>query len=254
MSSNFSKISVCILTKNAEKTIESTLRALILFEEVIVLDNGSTDGTIQKSKAYANVRLFEVPFIGFGPLRNQASSLAKNDWIFALDADEIPSLGLLEEIRHLNLDTEVVYSISRHNFYKNKHIKGCGWSPDRVVRLYSKSKTAYQNAAVHESVCTQNRSIQALQFPLLHTPYTVVSDFLRKMDLYSHLFAQQNRGRKVNFATALLHGFAAFFKSYVLKKGFLDGMEGFEISFYNANTCFYKYLKLREINLESKDV
>ena len=238
-------ITVCILTKNSAASLGRTLESVRAFPEVVILDNGSTDKTLAIASAYPNVKIHQAPFIGFGPLRNKAAELASNDWILALDSDEIVSPSLASEIFSLKL--EQAYLIPRHNFYNGKRIRGCGWDPEAVVRLYDRRETRYSDAAVHEALLVSPRQAFRLKSPLLHTPYRSTSDFLAKMEHYSTLFAQQYAGkRKSSFAKALGHGAFAFFKSYLLKRGWLCGKEGFIISFYNGSTAFYKYLKLAE--------
>lgn len=243
-------ITVCILTKNAEETIQSTLDSVRTFPEVLLLDTGSTDATLRLSRQYPNVTIQETPFCGFGPLRNQIASHAKNDWILALDSDEVLSPALIEEIKALDPTPPCAYTIERHNFYNGKRIRGCGWSPDRVARLYHRKHAEFSPAFVHESL--QTNHLRPLEAPLLHTPYRSTADFLAKMQHYSTLFAKQNKGKKhSSFKKALGHAAFAFFRSYLLRRGILDGAEGFTISLYNANTAFYKYLKLNEENLLS---
>jgi glycosyltransferase involved in cell wall biosynthesis len=242
-------ISVCILTKNNASTIQKTLESTLSFPEVVILDNGSTDVTLQIAKQFPHVRIFLSPFLGFGPLRNQAASLAKYDWILALDSDEILSAHLADEIKTLYLKKEYIYSLPRHNFYGNKQIKGCGWHPERVARLYHRLVTSYCNSSVHESVLSKGLTVMPLKHPILHTPYRSTFDFLTKMQHYSTLFAEQHRHKKKSsFFLAISHAVFAFFRSYFLKRGLFDGKEGWIISVYNANTTFYKYLKLKELN------
>ncbi len=241
-------ISVCILTKNCALTLPATLDSARQFNEVIVLDNGSTDGTLEVARKYPNVRVHSTVFTGFGALRNEAASLAKNDWIFQLDSDEVLSPPLLEEIRALPLEAPCAYRIPRHNFYNGKRIYGCGWGGDTVVRLYHKRACTYSPALVHESLVYDGSTL-SLHSPLLHTPYRTVSDFLSKMELYSDLFAKTHRGKRHSSTlSALGHAVFSFFKGYVLQGGFLSGAEGFFIAHYNATTAFYKYQKLAEIN------
>lgn len=240
-------ISVCILTKNSAVTLRATLESVKTFSEVLLLDNGSTDDTLSIAKSFSNVRICQAPFIGFGPMRNQAAELAAYDWILALDSDEILSPSLIQEISTLKLEPKSAYLIPRHNFYNGKRIKGCGWDPEAVVRLYHRKTTTFSDAPVHESLITKNVQIVALKSPFLHTPYRSTADFLAKMQHYSTLFAQQYQGKKrSSFGKAVGHGLFAFFKSYFLKRGWMCGKEGFIISFYNGNTAFYKYLKLAE--------
>ncbi len=238
-------ISVCILVKNGEKTIQKTLDSIVSFPEVIVLDTGSTDKTLAIARQYSNVRIEQAPFTSFGVLRNELALMAKNDWIFALDSDEVVSPLLLEEIQGLSLDPAYAYEMRRENYYNEKRIRGCGWSPDKVARLYHRQRTQFSSDRVHESLETKERLL--LKGPLFHTPYLSTSDFLKKMEHYSSLFAEQHRGkRKSSVTKAVGKALFTFFRSYLWKRGFLDGKEGFLISFYNANTAFYKYIKLAE--------
>lgn len=238
-----------MLTKNAERAIGRTLSALLRFPEVILLDNGSTDKTCDTAKRYPNVKIYTSPFIGFGPLRNLAASFASNDWIFALDSDEVPSPSLIDEIFALTLDEMSVYSVARHNFYNGKWIRGCGWHPDRVDRIYHRKKACFKEVQVHESLEMKGLTRKKLLFPLEHTPYLTTSDFLKKMEHYSTLFADEHKHKKgSSYSKALFHSAFTFFKSYILKRGIFLGKEGFIISLYNANTAFYKYLKLLESN------
>lgn len=240
-------ISVCILTKNCAKTLPASLESVRSFPEVIVLDNGSTDDTVQIARAYPNVRVFLSAFLGFGPLRNHAAHLAQSDWILALDSDEVLSPSLIEEIKKLPLDAHRAYALPRHNYYNKKRIRGCGWGKDEVVRLYHRQMVRFSPSQVHEKL--ERFPTLRLRAPLLHTPYHSTADFLSKMQTYSTLFAEEWRGKKESsFSKALRHGLFAFARSYLFKGGIWDGKEGFLISWYNANTAFYKYLKLMEMN------
>ncbi len=242
-------ISVTILVKNGARRLKEVLSALEPFDDVVVYDSGSTDSSLEIARSFSNVRIFQKDFIGFGPTHNSAAALAKHDWILSIDADEVLSPQLVKEIKGLSLRDEAVYSLPFHNFFNGKLIKWCGWYPESHVRLYHKKRTAFTEAMVHEGVETEGLQIVPLQYPLSHYPYDTISDFLIKMERYSTLFAEQYRyRRKSSPATALLHGASAFFKSYILKRGFLGGYEGLLISAYNGHTAFYKYLKLYQAN------
>ena len=239
-------ISVTILTKNSQETLAATLASLTHFPEVLLLDTGSTDQTLAIAAHFPNVRIFHHPFDGFGKTHNLASSLATHDYILSIDSDEILSPALSSEILSLTLNPNTVYSLDRHNHFNGKHIKYCaGWHPDRIVRLYNRKTTQFSEDKVHEKILTTNLQIIPLKHPLLHTPYRTIEEFLSKMQFYSTLFAEQKAPHKRSSLTkALAHGFAAFFKSYILKRGFLGGREGLIISLYNGHTTYYKYLKL----------
>ncbi len=236
-------ITVTILTKNNEETLGSVLESVCSFDEVILLDTGSTDTTLELAQIYPNVKVFKSPFIGFGPLHNLAAQYASHDWILSLDSDEVLTPELAEEILAVKLDPQKVYSFPFDNYFNGKHIKWCGWYPDRHIRLYNKTATSFTDDQVHEKV----KPLQEIAFkhPVKHYSYRSIADFLHKMDRYSTLFAEQNLHKKrSSFTKALLHGSFAFIKSYIIKKGFLGGKEGYIISLYNAQTTFYKYLKL----------
>lgn len=247
-------ISVTILTKNSQKYLLEVLSALQIFEEIVVCDTGSQDQTLEIVRRFPNVTVYERPFVGFGPTHNIASHLAKYDWILSIDSDEIVTPNLANEIQGLKLTRGHVYSFPRHNEYKGKWIRWCGWHPDRQIRLYNRLDTQFTDAQVHEAVDARHLKEVQLDSPLRHYSYDHVSDFLQKMQSYSSLFALQYQGKKSSsLSKAIAHGCYAFFKSYILKRGFLGGQEGFEISFYNANTAFYKYLKLAEANRQAAE-
>ena len=242
-------ISVTILVKNNRKYIEEVLTALESFDEVVVYDTGSTDDTLALAAKYINVTIYKEKFIGFGPTHNLASASARNDWILSIDSDEVVTPEMAKEIHKTALSPDTVYSFPRHNYFNGKFIKWCGWYPDRRVRLYHRQHTQFSNDQVHEEVIAKNMKQISLQGPLKHYSYGSISEFLNKMQLYSDLFAKQNVGKKSSsLRKAILHGFFAFFKSYIIKRGFLGGYEGYVISRYNGHTAYYKYLKLFEAN------
>jgi glycosyltransferase involved in cell wall biosynthesis len=244
-----SMISVTILTKNSSKYLHEVLEALTAFPEVVVYDTGSTDSTLAIAATFDNVTIKYGPFEGFGITHNQASAQAKYPWIFSVDSDEIVTSALSQEILALQLDPRCVYVVPRENVYRDKVIRGCGWWPDRQLRLYHRDHTAFSTDQVHEKIISKGMSECVLKAPLRHYSYLDTADFLGKMQLYSDLFAQQYAGKRTSSPLkACLHGFWAFFRSYFLKVGIQDGWEGLMISVYNGNTAFYKYLKLYEAN------
>jgi len=238
-------ITATVLTKNNQKTLKNTLDSLKTFDEVIVLDSGSTDETLAIASKYPNVTIHSSLFLGFGPMHNYASELASNDWILSIDSDEVLSDELIKELGELELNPQIVYEIQRFNYFNDKHIKWCGgWHPDFVVRLYHRKSTQFSDDLVHERIDHEGIAKETCKSPLIHTPYVEISDFLDKMQHYSNLFAQQHVSTKASIWQALFHGWHAFFKSYIFKRGFMGGKEGFVISIYNGHSSFYKYLKL----------
>lgn len=242
-------ISAVIVVKNGERTIAEALQALASFDEVVLYDTGSCDRTLDIAQSFPNVTLYTQTFTGFGDCRNKAARLARNDWILAIDADEMISPELTKEILGLKLDPNTLYALPFHNYFNGKQIKWCGWHPESHIRLYNKKTTQFSDAKVHEGVIRQGLKEITLCHPVHHFPYSSISDFLVKMERYSTLFAEQNTGQKKSSPLiAFAHGAAAFFKSFLLKKGFMGGYEGFLISAYNGHTALYKYLKLYHAN------
>lgn len=242
-------ISVTILVKNGARTLRKVLEAASLFEEIILYDTGSEDGTLEIATTFPRVKIYQKQFNGFGPSHNDAASLATHDWILSIDADEVLSERLLQEIASLKLKSGTLYAIPFINFFNGKQIKWCGWYPEKHIRLYNKRETAFSEALVHEGVIKKELAIETLQHPIHHYPYGSINDFLIKMERYSSLFAVQNyKKRRASLPIALIHGWGAFIKSFVLKRGFMGGFEGFLISTYNGHTAFYKYLKLYQMN------
>lgn len=241
------QISVTILTKNSQKYLEQCLNSLKLFDEIIILDNGSTDETLKIASSFPNVKIVKYQFIGFGPLKNLALKEAKNDWILSIDSDELVTPELIESIKSINLnEINNVYQISRENYYLNKHIKCCGWHPDIVTRLFNRKHTHFNDAKVHESLIIHpDTKIITLKGKIRHYPFDSVESLIDKMQRYSTLYAEQN-SRPSSPLKATVRALFAFFKNYILQRGFLYGYEGLLISVSNANGVFYKYMKLYE--------
>lgn len=248
------RISAVILTRDSQRLIDQVLRALEDLDEVIILDNGSTDATLSIAKGFNNVKIHTHPFIGFGPLKALGAKLAKNDWIFSIDSDEIASSELIVEILHLPLEEQIIYSYEVKNYFNNRWIKSCGWSPDRALGLYNKKFANFNDAQVHEGITPYDHSkIVEVQLKgyIRHFPFTECSVFITKMQKYSTLYATQFMGKKKSTPTkAVIHSLWSFFRSYILQRGFTEGFEGLTISAYNAQSVFWKYIKLYEANLK----
>ncbi|MEI7695756.1 MAG: glycosyltransferase family 2 protein [Chlorobium sp.] len=247
-------ISVTILTKNSAATLVECLTALEAFSEVVIVDTGSNDGTISIASGFKNVIVYEHPFIGFGPMKNFAVDRAANEWILSVDSDEVVTPKLVHEILTLKLDVNMVYKMERDNYYHRKLIRGCGWENDQVERLFNKRSTRYNDNQVHEGLAIDgNLKTVLLSGRLKHYPYDNASQLLYKMQHYSTLWAEDQRGRKKSSPLkAMLYGVLTFLKSYLFKRGWRYGYEGLLISVSNANGVFYKYIKLYEADREHR--
>lgn len=243
------KISVIMLTRNSSEYLIQSLNALEMFNEIIVLDNGSTDDTLEIARSFKNVNLHTHEFIGFGPLKQLAVSLAANDWILSIDSDEIIRKKLGEEILSLSLDKESVYAIKRDNYYAERLVRCCGWNNDYVLRLFHRNKVYFNDKQVHESLIIGDAKVQKLNYSMQHYSFKNAEELIYKMQHYSTLYALENTGKKGSSVwKAWSRACFAFIKNYIFQKGFVCGYEGLLISVSNANGVFYKYIKLLEEN------
>ncbi len=243
-------ISVVMIVRDGAATIEKALGSLSRFDDVVVYDNGSKDGSQSLARGFSNVRLIEGHFDGFGPTKNRAASLAKHYWVLILDADEALEPELVDALLSSPLDENAVYLLNFKAFYRDQQVKHCGWNNQKIRRLYNRGVTGFTSAHVHENIEVDGLQIQAFTGgSVLHFSYLSMSDFIAKVDRYSTLYAQSNRGKKTSSpAKAVLSGLYSFFRTYVLKRGFLDGHVGLVIAFSHMATNFYKYMKLYEAN------
>lgn len=245
------KISAVVITLNEEKRIAACLSSLDFVDEIIVVDSGSTDKTEQICRSFPLVRFFNQSWLGFGPQKNYAVSLASHEWIFSVDADEVVTPELAAEIRSsvMTEDGCVGFFVKRKNMYKKQWVRHGGWWPDEIVRLFQKNKGRFSTREVHESVEVDG-TIGRLQAALEHYSYNGPEDFLLKMYGYSTAGARQMYadGRRAGAFLAVVRGIAAFAKGYILKRGFLDGRAGLLIAVSGAVGVFYKIIKLSELN------
>ena len=244
-------VSAVMIVKNGARTIRRSLESLREFGDVVVYDNGSTDGTQDIAREFANVRLIEGEFDGFGTTKNRAASYAANDWILIIDSDEVVDDELLHALKTRTLDPQTIYIVNFLAYYKEIQIRHCGWNNQKIRRLYNKSVTRFNDNAVHENILDEGMKKENIEGNMKHYSYMGISDFIVKVDRYSTLFAQGNAGKKFPTpAKAFFNGLYSFFRTYVLKRGFLDGYAGLVIAFSHMATNFYKYIKLYEMNRE----
>jgi len=245
-------ISVVMIAKDSEQTIKASLESLKVFLEVILYLNNSSDKTKEIAQNYSNVKIIEGEFLGFGATKNRATSYATNEWILSLDSDEVLSLEFVQHLQQLKLSNDKLYSILRTNYYKEIPIRHC-WGDDIITRLYNRTKTQFTNKHVHEHIMEEGFKKERLKGEVLHYPYSNMSQFIAKADQYSTLFSQDRVGKKSSSPLkAFFNAHYSFFRTYILKRGFLDGYAGLIIAFSHMVTNFYKYMKLYELNKELK--
>jgi glycosyltransferase involved in cell wall biosynthesis len=246
-------VSAVMIVKNGARTIRKTLESLREFDDVVVYDNGSSDGTLEIAREYPNVHLIGGNFDGFGPTKNRAASFAQRDWVLIIDSDEVVDEELLHALQTKVLDPHTIYIVNFLAYYKEIQIRHSGWNNQKIRRLYNKSVTRFNDNAVHENIIDEGMKKEPIEGNMKHYSYMSISDFIIKLDRYSTLFAIDNAGKKSSSpAKAFFNGLYSFFRTYILKRGFLDGYAGLIIAFSHMATNFYKYIKLYEMNLEQK--
>ena len=246
-------ISVIIITKNEEHTISDCLASVSWADQIVVVDSGSTDKTVEICESFGACIEITKDWPGFGPQKNRALNLANCDWILSIDADEIISKELQQEIQKAVKVTEKnqAFCIPRMSSFCGKFIKHSGWWPDYVLRLFpnDKEQARFTDDIVHEKVIF-NGAIKTLTNPIIHISYRDLEEVLIKMNRYSTdgAIMASTKGKKSSLTKAINHSLWAFVRTYIFKLGFLDGKMGFILATSNAHTTYYRYLKLMLLN------
>ncbi len=246
------KISVVIICKNEAAVIGKTLKSFSgLTDDIIVYDNGSTDGTQQIAKQF-EVNLIEGIWEGFGKTKNKAIASAKYDWILCNDADEALDEAAKTEVLNLDLtDETIVYEFRFKNFLGNKWIRFGEWGSDKHIRLFNRNKVRWNEAAVHESlIFPNNYKKKLLKGFILHKTSATSFEFETKMRKYAKLSAEKylRQGEKTSWLKIVLSPTFSFIKNYFFKVGFLDGKEGYQCARINALYTFLKYWELKNLH------
>lgn len=244
------KISAVIIAFNEEQKIARAIESVAWADEILVVDSGSTDRT-RDIAAELGARVVVEEWRGFGRQKQFAAESAAHDWIFSLDADEVVSDELRDEVLALrdNADLADGYRIPRLSFYLGTAVKNSGWYPDWQLRFYDRRKGRWKEVLVHESVTVEGR-VSRLRHDLLHFSVDDVAHHHRMIgERYAPLAAAQmfQNGRRTSFLKIAIASPAAFFQSYVMRLGFLDGLAGLAIARFAAHHAFLKHLLLWEL-------
>ena len=247
-------LSVIIITKNESAHIGPCLQSVLWADEIIVLDSGSEDDTVEICKQYTD-SLFITDWPGFGIQKQRALDKAQGDWILSIDADEVVTTELRIEIeKALQQEQFNGYEIPRLSSYCGKQIRHGGWWPDYVLRLFRRNAGYFTESVVHERIVVQGK-IGKLTSPLLHDAFVNLDEVLRKVNCYSSLGAEMlhQKGVKSSISKAIFKALWTFIRTYWLKAAFLDGRQGLMLSISNAEGSYYKYVKLLELqDLQSR--
>ena len=240
-------ISVVVITKNEAGAIERCLRSVDWADEVIVLDSGSTDRTIEIAQELGARVSVTADWPGFGLQKNRALEQATGGWVLSLDADEWVTPDLRDEILNVisRPDGAIAFRLPRLSSFCGRFMRHSGWWPDHVVRLFRRGAAKFSDDTVHERVIVNGKT-GTLQEPLMHETFVDLDELLEKMNNYSTLSAQDMRrdGKRSGLAMAVARAAWAFVRTYFLRGGFLDGREGFMLAVATAEGTYYRYVKL----------
>jgi glycosyltransferase involved in cell wall biosynthesis len=243
------KLSAYILTYNEAEKIDAAIASVLWADEVVVVDSHSTDGTVTIAEAFG-ARVVQVPFTGFGELRNRALDACHYDWIFSLDADERCTAAVRDEILALMNSAPAYdgYLVPRRSYFMGRWIRGSGWYPNyRQPQLFRKGAMRYTLEPVHEGYqLLTERPLGKLQNAIWQVPFRNLDEVIRKMNRYSTLGVSKLSHKRVSMWSALGHGAWAFIKHYIFKHGYRDGWAGFVIAFGNFEGTYYRYAKRYE--------
>ncbi|MBX2962022.1 MAG: glycosyltransferase family 2 protein [Cyclobacteriaceae bacterium] len=245
------KVSVVIITLNEEQNIARCLDSLMpVADDIVVVDSYSSDLTEYICRE-RGVRFLQRKFTTYFDQKNFGVAQAYYDYILSLDADEYLSPELTRSILAIkDHSTTEAYRMNRLSSYAGKWIRYGSWNPDRHIRLWNRNTGRWNESNPHEKV-EVNNDIRIVQLGghLMHNSYRNASDALRKIELYSNLYAKSNAGKKiVSLFDIFYHSSWAFFKSYFLKLGLLDGYHGLVVARLISGHTFFKYTKLYEAN------
>lgn len=248
-------VSAVVIAKNEEAVIGRCLESLAWTHEIIVVDSGSSDRTVEICRA-AGAKVHSADWQGPATQRNRGIDHACGDWVLALDADEWVPDALRREIEDLTRASPaaVAYRIPRLSSYCGRFMRHGGWWPDYVSRLFRRGAARFGGGIVHDHLMAEG-PVGRLRNHLMHAPFADLEKVLEKMNAYSTWGAQRmhEEGSRAGLARAVLHAAWTFFRTYVLRAGFLDGREGFMLAVSNAEGTYYKYVKLMLLSKGKSD-
>ena len=252
------KISSIIIAKNEELNIRRCIESQLecIDEIIVIVDQDSEDKTLEIVKSFSTndktsrVKYEVKKWMGYTKTKQYAVSIASNDWIFWIDSDEELTRELSKEILKFKNDSpsRSAYSIPRRAFFLGKWIKHSGWYPGRVTRLFDKNKVKFSGNDIHEYLITDGK-VGELQNDINHYTDPDIHHYFVKFNRYTTLASEElfNKGKTFLISDIILRPFLIFIKMYIIKKGFLDGIQGFILAVFSSAYVFTKYSKLWEL-------
>ncbi|MCC6139081.1 MAG: glycosyltransferase family 2 protein [Nitrospira sp.] len=243
------KISVYIIAFNEAGKVATTINSVLWADEIVVADSSSTDGT-DRIAAEMGARVLQIPFEGFGHLRNRAIAACTHEWILSIDTDEQCTPEVRDEVLSLLAGNPAhdAYLVPRRNYFMGQWVTHSGWYPNfRQPQLFRKGTMKYIESPVHEGYeLLTPKPAGRLQHAIWQVPFKNFEEVVKKANRYSTLGVLKLADKRVSMSQALAHGVWSFIKHYVFKKGFLDGWPGFVIALGNFEGTFYRYAKRYE--------
>ena len=244
------KLSAAIMTFNEERNLDRTLKALAdICDEIVIVDSGSTDETKKIAEKYG-AKFIHQPWLGYGRQRNAAIEACKGKWVLAVDADEELSSELkLKIVEIINgSEDKKVYEINRLSVCFGKKIKHGGWGTSYAVRLFLRTSGKFNDNTVHESFVTEEE-IFKIKEDIYHHSYLTLEDYFSKFNRYTTEGALEyyKKGKKASIGQIVFNPIYKFVRMYIIRLGFLDGVEGFLLAGTSSMYSMVKYFKLREI-------
>ena len=241
-------LTLAVITLNEEANIERCLRSVDFVDDIVVVDSGSTDRTVEIAEQ-CGARVFVEKWRGYRAQKARATELAKNHWVLSLDADEALSEELSQEIQKLFLKEKPpcsAYRIPRISYHLGRWIRHGGWYPDYQLRLFDKSRSRWAEGHVHERIETEK--LGTLTNDMKHWVFKDLSDNVDTNNEYSSLGAKdlEERGKRFSLFKLIFKPWGKFLETYIVKRGFLDGLPGFIIAVGASYSMFLKFAKLWE--------
>jgi glycosyltransferase involved in cell wall biosynthesis len=243
-------VSVVVIAKNEAHVIGRTLQSIQqLTDNIIVCDTGSTDATIPIAQLNG-ARIIELGWEGYGVTKNLANEYAEYDWILQLDADEVPDEALLASLLNLQLhDEQVIYGVTRKNYYAGRYLQYGQWRNDQCIRLFNRKNASWSDDAVHEKLVSNNAKTILLNGFIHHYTYETVQEHIEKIEEYTTLDAakMKRNGKKCSWLKMTFAPLIVFITNYFFKLGFMDGYYGFIAAKLSSRHTALKYQKLRAL-------
>lgn len=248
------KVTVVVITKNERDSIGACLASIGGLDQIIVVDSGSTDGTLEYiARNHPEVEVVATSWQGFCVTKNIGIQQARNDWILWLDADELLPPETCDFILMLDESQKPMiagFSFPRRNHFLGRWVRHSGWYPNRVLRLFNRRFAGLDGAEIHETVIVNQSSyrVEPLSLHIDHFSYRSLHQYFAKMNYYGELSAQKISHRRILALYLLVGPFLTFIRCYFLRLGFLDGAVGLIISVGTAYSNFIKYTNLYFLN------